>query len=84
VATSLVSFDPAAGSFVASPSAPIDVRGAAGDDVSCWTATALADGRLLCVTFSVVEAGRLLLLDDDGSAIDEIPSGFGSTDLLLR
>ena len=84
VATSLVSFDPAAGSFVAGPSAPVDVRDAAGDDVSCWTATALADGRLLCATFSVVEPGRLLLLEDDGSAIDEVPSGFGSTDLLLR
>jgi hypothetical protein len=84
VSTSVVSFDPATGSFVAGPSAPIDVRDDAGDEVSCWTATALADGRLLCATFSVVEAGRLLLLEDDGSAIDEIPSGFGSTDLLMR
>lgn len=83
-ATDLVSFDPATGSFVAGPQDPIDVRDEAGGDVSCWTATALEDGRLLCATFSVVEAGRLLLLEGDGSAIDEIPSGFGSTDLLLR
>ena len=84
VETALVSFDPAAESFVAGPSAPLDVRDQANAAVSCWAATALEDGRLLCVTFSTFEAGRLLLLEDDGSAIDEIPSGFGSTDLLLR
>ncbi|MFW6039866.1 MAG: hypothetical protein ACOC9N_02180 [Gemmatimonadota bacterium] len=84
VATSLVSFDPATGNFVAGPSAPIDVRDGSGADVNCWVATALEDGRLLCATFNSVEEGSLLLLDDDGSAIDEIASGFGSTDILLR
>ncbi len=84
VDTDLVSFDPATGEFVAGPSAPIDVRDAAGDEVNCWTATALDDGRLLCATFSSLEASRLLLLDEDGSPIDEISSGFGSTDLLVR
>lgn len=84
VTTSLVSFDPATGGFAAGPSAPIDVRDDTGTDANCWAATALEDGRLLCVTFSAVEAGRLLLLEDDGSPIDEIPSGFGSTDILLR
>lgn len=84
VETSLVSFDPASGSFVDGPTAPIDARDAAGDPVDCWAATAVEDGRLLCVTFATAEAGRLLLLGNDGMAIDEIPSGFGSSDLLLR
>lgn len=84
VATDLVSFDPATGSFVAGPSAPIDVRDRAGAEANCWAATALEDGRLLCVTFNSLEEGSLLLLDEDGSAIDEISSGFGSTDIFLR
>lgn len=84
VDTDVLSFDPVAGSFVAGPAAPIGVADDAGADVECWTATALEDGRLLCVTFDVVEQGRLLLLDDEGSALDEVASGFGSTDLLLR
>ena len=84
VSTSVLSFDPATGAFLAGPSDPVDTRDGGGDPVQCWTATALEDGRLLCVTFATAEAGRLLLLEADGSAIDEIPSGFGSTDLLLR
>lgn len=81
---SVVSLDPATGSFVAGPAAPIDVRDATGAAVDCWVVTALEDGRLLCATFSVVEAGRLLLLGEDGSALDEVPSGFGTTDLRVR
>lgn len=84
VETSLVSFDPATGSFVSAPSAPIDARDRAGVEVNCWAATALEDGRLLCVTFNSTEEGLLLLLDENGSAMDEISSGFGSTDILLR
>jgi len=82
--TNLVSFDPATGSFVAGPSAPIDVRDGTGADANCWAATALANGRLLCVTFSSLEAGSLLLFAEDGVLIDEISAGFGSTDILLR
>lgn len=84
VDTNVVSFDPVSASFVNGPATPIDVRDAGGDPVDCWAATAVEDGRLLCVTFATAEAGRLLLLESDGSAVDELPSGFGSTDLLLR
>lgn len=84
VSTSVLSFDPATASFRDGPTDPVDTRDGAGDPVQCWAATALEDGRLLCVTFATAEAGRLLLLESDGSAIDEAPSGFGSTDLFLR
>ncbi|MGD8497123.1 MAG: hypothetical protein PVF05_13190, partial [Gemmatimonadales bacterium] len=84
VETDLVSVDPVAGSFVAGPSTPLDPRRAGGAHIQCWAATALKDGRLLCVTFQIAEAGRLYLLDPAGDEIDHDRSGFGSTDLLLR
>lgn len=84
VETDLVSVDPVSGSFVAGPAAPLDPRRVGGARIQCWAATALQDGRLLCVTFQVAEAGRLYLLDEAGDEIDHVRSGFGSTDLLLR
>lgn len=84
VETDLVSFDPSAGSFVAGPGAPLDPRTPGGARIQCWAATALEDGRLLCVTFRVAESGRLYLLEPSGAGLDQQSSGFGSTDLLLR
>jgi hypothetical protein len=80
----LLRFDPVAGSFVRGPSDPLLVRGADGRRVDCWSATALDDGRVVCATFSFVEAGRLLLADQGGAFMDEIGSGFGTTDLATR
>lgn len=77
-------FDPTTSSFDRGPDDPIDVTGAAGERVECWSATAVRDGRILCSTFSFAEAGRLVLTDANGAFIDEVPSGFGSTDLGLR
>ena len=77
-------FDPAKGSFDRGPEDPIDVRGPAGERVECWSATAVRDGRIVCSTFSFAEAGRLVVTDANGAFIDEVPSGFGSTDLGLR
>ena len=77
-------FDPTTSSFDRGPDDPIDVTGAAGERVECWSATAVRDGRILCTTFSFAEAGRLVLTDANGAFIDEVPSGFGSTDLGLR
>ncbi len=77
-------FDPTTSSFDRGPDDPIDVTGAAGERVECWSATAVRDGRILCSTFSFAEAGRLVLTDENGAFIDEVPSGFGSTDLGLR
>jgi hypothetical protein len=76
--------DPSTGHFLRGPDDPLVPRDAAGERVDCWTVTALADGRLLCATFRYDRAGRLLLLDREGSALDELPSGFGTTDLAVR
>jgi hypothetical protein len=83
VTIDLLRFDPATGAFQRGPDNPIRIRDAAGSRVDCWTATALADRRLLCATFSFAEAGRLLLLDSEGRALSEVPSGFGTTDIRL-
>jgi len=80
----LLMFDPAAGRFERGPTNPIRVHGVDGARVECWSATALQDGRILCTTFSFVEAGRLVLADEAGRFIDEVPSGFGTTDVATR
>ena len=84
VSTTVLRYDVASRSFERGPADPIVVQDEAGESVSCWTATGLADGRLLCATFSFAEAGRLLLTDAGGGFVDEMPSGFGTTDLALR
>lgn len=84
VSLDAMSFDASADAFIRGPSTPLDIRDAAGTRVDCWAVTALADGRKVCVTFSFASAGRLILLDSLGEPASEIPSGFGSTDLLVR
>ena len=74
-------FDPAVPGFVDGPDSPIQVRDASGGPISCWTVTALGDGRLICATFRSEEAGDLYLLSSDGAFIDSTPGGFGTTDL---
>jgi hypothetical protein len=81
--TSVLRYDPVEDDLERGPGDPIDVKDAAGTSVDCWTATALSDGRVVCVTFSFAEAGRLVLSDSDGGFLDEATSGFGSTDLAL-
>lgn len=79
-----MSFDPVADAFIDGPSGPLDIRDGAGDRVDCWAVTALADGRRVCITFSFASAGRLLVVEATGGIVGEIPSGFGSTDILVR
>jgi hypothetical protein len=74
-------FDPMGPGFVDGPENPIQTRDANGAPVSCWAATALADGRLVCATFRSEQAGELFLLSADGGYIDSTPGGFGTTDL---
>jgi len=80
----LLRFDPVSGTFGRGPADPIPVKGEDGRRVECWSATALSDGRIVCVTFSFAEAGRLVLTDHAGAFLDEVPSGFGSTDVASR
>lgn len=84
VATEILRYDPVTGRFVNGPGNGVNVRDLRGDPVNCWVATALADGRVLCATFAFAEAGTLYLTEPDGTFLDAIPSGFGSTDLLVR
>ncbi len=84
VSLDAMSFDAAADAFVDGPSGPLDIRDAGGARVDCWALTALSDGRRACITFSFASDGRLIVVDAMGSFVGEIPSGFGSTDILLR
>jgi len=74
-------FDPAAPGFVNGPTNPIATRDATGEAIPCWVTTAIADGRLVCATFRSAEAGDLFLLGADGSFLDVVEGGFGTTDL---
>ena len=78
---SLLRFDPSGATFVNGPTNPVDTRDAAGASVSCWVATALADGRLVCATFSFEQAGQLYLMAADGAFSGVASGGFGTTDL---
>jgi hypothetical protein len=77
-------YDPGSRAFDRGPADPIPIKGADGGRVDCWSATALTDGRIVCITFSFAEAGRLVLTDRSGGFLDEVPSGFGSTDVASR
>ncbi|MEE8561258.1 MAG: hypothetical protein V3S91_04765 [Gemmatimonadota bacterium] len=76
-----LSFDVDANGFVRGPDDPIRTRDDAGADISCWVATSLADGRLLCATFRTEQAGTIYLLNADGSFISSTAGGFGTSDL---
>lgn len=84
VSLDLLRFNAGTGSFVNGPTLPFEVRDASAARVDCWVATGLADGRVLCATFAVAEAGRLLLVDDSGAALAETAGGFGTSDLVVR
>ncbi len=84
VSLDVLRFDPRTGNFDRGPSDPIETTDVAGDDVDCWTSTALADGRILCATFRSDAPGRLLLLTSTGQGLSETPSGFGTTDIRIR
>ncbi len=84
VSTRVLRYDPASRSFERGPEDPLIVRDLEGAAIHCWTATGLADGRLLCATFSYAEEGQLVLADDEGTMLDAIPAGFGTTDIALR
>ncbi|MEE9577477.1 MAG: hypothetical protein V3W35_08705 [Gemmatimonadota bacterium] len=76
-----LSFNVGTNGFVRGPDDPIRTRDDAGADISCWVATSLADGRLLCATFRTDQAGTLYVLNADGSFVSSTPGGFGTSDL---
>lgn len=66
------------------PENPLEPEDAAGAPIDCWVARGLADGRILCATFSIEPPGRLYLLDPGGRELSSIESGAGSTDIVVR
>lgn len=82
--TDVVSLNLPTRSFARGPGNPLRPRDASGANLNCWAATALLDGRLLCITFSAGANGRLALLSADGAFLDDIPVGQGAVDLAVR
>lgn len=82
--TDVLVWEPFEGVFVRGPADPIRPTDAGGEPISCWVASGLADGRIVCVTFEAAESGRVFLLDEEGAYLDDASSGFGSTDLVIR
>jgi len=83
VALHVLRFNPGTNAFSRGPADPIRVKDAGGQDVDCWVATALGDGRLVCSTFSYEQAGRIILADGDGNFLGEAVGGYGTTDLAM-
>lgn len=77
-------FDPGSGAVDPGPADLVPITDSDGGRVDCWSATALTDGRIVCITFRSAEAGSLVLTDRSGGFLDEVTSGFGSTDVALR
>lgn len=82
VSIRLLRVDPA-GTSQSGGTVTIDARAPSGDPIDCWTATALADGRIVCATFRTDRSGTLYLMGSDGVAVDSAAAGFGSTDLAV-
>lgn len=77
-------FNPFSAAFVRGPDDPLRPRDADGAEVDCWAATALPDERMLCITFSFPEPGRLFLFDAEGDFLASVPTGVGATDIAVR
>jgi len=77
-------FDPGSGAVDPGPADLVPIKDSDGGRVDCWSATALTDGRIVCITFRSAEAGSLVLTDRSGEFLDEVTSGFGSTDVAVR
>lgn len=81
--TQVLRFDPFTQGWERGPEDPVQPS-EGGEPLSCHAAGALEDSRLVCITFSSAQQGRVYLLQSDGMAITSVGSGVGSTDLVLR
>lgn len=83
--TDILTFNFFTENFERGPGNPIQPKDADGSDIgNCRAASALIDGRLLCVTFEAATQGRLVLMDADGNFLDDAPVGAGATDIYIR
>ena len=85
VSSDILEFSPASEQWLRGPDNPIVARDGSGQPLNCWAANALADDRLLCLTFVTAPGGgKLYLLDSTGSYLDDVGVGSGSTDFVVR
>ena len=82
--TDIIAFNFSTRAWDRGPSNPIQPRDRDGSDLSCRVATAFLDSQLLCVTYETATPGRLILLDEDGAFLADVPVGAGASDILLR
>lgn len=86
--TDVLSFSFSTAAFARGPANPIKPKNSDGSDLTtCRVTTALTNGRLLCATFDPAAPsapGRLVLMQADGTFIDDIAIGAGVVDIALR
>ncbi|MDX1578136.1 MAG: hypothetical protein R3266_06615, partial [Gemmatimonadota bacterium] len=82
--TDVLTFNFSTQAFERGPSNPIQPLDADGSNLNCRVVTALATRELLCATFEATAQGRLVLLTQDGTFLDEAAIGAGVTDIALR
>lgn len=83
--TDVLTFNFFTENFERGPGNPIKPKNADGSDLdNCSATTSLQDRRLLCVTFERGAQGRLVLMEQNGDFIDDIPIGAGATDIFVR
>jgi hypothetical protein len=87
-ASDVLSFSLVNNMWVHGPSNPIRPKNADGSDLdTCRATSALVSGRLLCTTFDVdapSSPGRLVLMQADGTFIDDVATGAGAIDIAIR
>lgn len=66
------------------PTHPLQPRDRDGSNVNCRVATAFLDSQLLCVTYETAAPGRLILFDEDGVFLADVPVGAGASDIVMR
>lgn len=83
--TDVLSFSFSTGDWTRGPDNPIRPKDADGSELtSCWAASALVDGRILCITSDFVAPGRIVLMESNGDFLDDAPVGVGAVDLHVR
>jgi hypothetical protein len=83
--TDIITFSFSTRSFVNGPTNPIRPRNADGSIITnCRVASALIDGRNICLTWEESAQGRIVLMEADGAFLDDAPVGAGASDIHIR
>jgi len=88
VDSDVLSFSFSTGNWVQGPNNPIQPKDSDGSDLdTCRVTSALASGRLLCLTLDPAAPsapGRLVLMQADGTFITDVSVGAGASDIAIR